>query len=97
MSAAELAFTEAWESGKRNELYHLFWTAKESLYKQYGLRALDFTDHISVSDISWNGYEGSAEGLIRKQQFSARYRLVFGKVDTDTPQSLIWAVSYDAA
>lgn len=96
MSAAELAFAEAWENDRRNELYHLFWTAKESLYKQYGLRALDFTDHISVSDVSWNGYEGSAAGHIRKHDFSAEYRVIFGKIETDTPQSLIWAVSYEA-
>ena len=81
MSAAELAFTESWQSDIRNELYHLYWTAKESLYKQYGLKALDFTDHISVSDIS----------------FAAEYRLVFGKIEADSDQSLIWAVSYEAA
>ena len=97
MAAAELSYTESWQSDIRNELYHLYWTAKESLYKQYGLKALDFTDHISVSDISWNGFEGSAKGGIRKGSFAAEYRLVFGKIETDSDQSLIWAVSYEAA
>lgn len=96
MSPSELAFAEAWEGDKRNELYHLFWTAKESLYKQYGLRALDFTDHIGISDVSWNGYEGTATGYIRKDNFAATYRLFFGKIDTESRQSLIWAVSYEA-
>lgn len=96
MSAAELALTESWQSDMRNELYHLYWTAKESLYKQYGLKALDFTDHISVSDINWNGFEGSATGNIRKGGFAAEYRLVFGKIEADSDQSLIWAVSYEA-
>lgn len=97
MSVTELACTEAWESDKRNELYHLFWTAKESLYKQYGIRALDFSEHIGISNINWDGYAGTATGVIRKNDFEATYRLIFGKMETDTLQSLIWAVSYEAA
>jgi phosphopantetheinyl transferase len=96
MSVGELAFTELWENDKRNELFHLYWTAKECLYKQYGIRALDFSEHIGISDINWNGYEGTATGNIRKENFSGEYRLVFGKVETDPGHSLVWAVSYEA-
>jgi phosphopantetheinyl transferase len=56
---------------------HLYWGAKEALYKAYGRRELDFKQHIIVQPFSFNGQEGTMEGRVEKGSFCAHYRLYF--------------------
>lgn len=56
---------------------HLYWGAKEALYKAYGRRELDFKQHIIVQPFSFNGQEGTMEGRVEKGNFCAHYRLYF--------------------
>lgn len=73
------------------EYYHLIWTAKESLYKSYGLKALDFRYEIFVRDMLWDGHSGKAHGYIEKGRFQQHYQLRFGKTVLEEG-ALIWAV-----
>lgn len=73
------------------ELFHLYWTAKESLYKTYGIRALDFRAHIFVRQLTWDGHAGAAMGTIQKDDFLQHYQLQFGRVDLEAG-ALVWAV-----
>ncbi|MEZ4926192.1 MAG: 4'-phosphopantetheinyl transferase superfamily protein [Saprospiraceae bacterium] len=75
----------------RFELYHLFWTAKESLYKAYGLKALDFRKHIRIRELMWDGNTGTAIGRIEKDNFWHNYQLKFGKEEKEK-DVLVWAV-----
>ncbi len=56
---------------------HLYWGAKEALYKAYGRRELDFKQHIFVEPFSFNGQEGAMDGRVEKGDFCAHYRLYF--------------------
>jgi 4'-phosphopantetheinyl transferase len=75
---------------QRFEYYHLYWTAKESLYKAYGIKALDFRKNIFIRQILWDGHTGAALGSIEKDDVQLAYRLRFGKVEFETG-ALIWA------
>lgn len=87
----EFDFIAGFQEPMRFELFHLFWTAKESLYKAYGLKALDFRNHIFVRNIEWDGNSGTANGSIEKNDFWHNYQLRFGKVELDAG-ALVWCV-----
>ncbi len=91
LGEAEFDFVAGFPEHVRFELYHLYWTAKECLYKAYGLKALDFRKHIFVEDVEWDGQTGTAKGIIEKNDFWHNYQLRFGKVELETG-GLIWAV-----
>lgn len=91
LGEAEFDFVAGFSESVRFELYHLYWTAKESLYKTYGLKALDFRKHIFVTDIEWDGQAGTANGIIEKNDFWHNYRLRFGKVALEKGD-VVWAV-----
>lgn len=78
-------------SGDHIALLHLFWTAKESLYKAYGLKALDFREHIRVDDIEWDGQGGQGRGAVEKAAFARNFQLFFGKT-IPGEASLFWAI-----
>ena len=91
LGEAEATFVAQFPESVRFELYHLFWTAKESLYKNYGIKALDFRKNIFVYALEWDGFSGQAKAGIEKNDFRQHYQLRFGKVDLDHG-ALIWAV-----
>ncbi len=91
LGEAEFDFVAKFPESVRFELYHLYWTAKESLYKTYGLKALDFRKNIFVEDVEWDGQTGKANGVIEKNDFWHNYQLRFGKLELETG-ALIWAV-----
>lgn len=59
---------------------HVLWGAKESLYKAYGRRQLDFCQHMVVGPVNGEGREGKVRGRVSKaayqQQFSITYQSV---------------------
>ncbi len=91
LGPSEADFVAGFSESLRFELYHLFWTAKESLYKTYGIKALDFRKNIFVNHVTWDGAAGSATGGIKKNDFRQHYQLRFGKVNLEAG-ALIWAV-----
>jgi phosphopantetheinyl transferase len=48
------------------EQLHVFWGAKEALYKAHGRRQLDFIEHIQVQPFSYQSPHGHTVGYIRK-------------------------------
>lgn len=73
---------------------HLMWTAKESLYKAYGKKGLDFRRHIFVRGLHWEGHSGTAQGSVEKDKLRLEFQLCFGK--TELPQDgtpLFWAIA----
>ncbi len=67
LSEEEFAFLNTFAADVRFDLQHVFWTAKESLYKAYGLRALDFRRHLYLEPFEWSGGKGETIGWIRQQ------------------------------
>lgn len=62
------------------EHLHVFWGAKEALYKAYGRRSLDFCKHLWVKPFSYHPHIGFAEGVVQKngyeKTFEIRYEIV---------------------
>ncbi len=65
---------------------HVFWCAKEALYKAYGRRALDFREHIFIEPFRLNPYGGACTGWVRKDGFEAQYWLTYRFLD----ESYVW-------
>lgn len=61
----------------RIEHLHLYWGAKEALYKAYGRRQLDFRAHIHISPFSFELTGGAFGGQIFKDDFQAAFRLQY--------------------
>ncbi len=74
------------------DLLHVFWTAKESLYKAYGLKALDFRAHLRVEPFEWKENRGEARGWVEKNDFSRAYQLQFEKIILPDSEELVWTV-----
>jgi len=74
------------------DLLHVFWTAKESLYKAYGLKALDFRAHLRVEPFEWKESRGVARGWVEKDDFRQAYRLQFEKISLPESGELVWTV-----
>ncbi|MEM6380149.1 MAG: 4'-phosphopantetheinyl transferase superfamily protein, partial [Bacteroidota bacterium] len=59
---------------------HVYWGAKEALYKAYGRRALDLCTHIQLHPFSYQTEQGKCKGIIQKedyqQAFQIRYQLL---------------------
>ncbi len=74
------------------DLLHVFWTAKESLYKAYGLKELDFRKNIFVENIQWDGQNGEGAGRVEKGDFRLAFQLIFSKIEVAEEGELIWAI-----
>ncbi len=75
-------------------LLHLFWTAKESLYKAYGLKQLDFRKNIFVQKIQWDGQTGHGIGRVEKGDFRQEFQLIFSKIVLPDEAELVTAVCH---
>jgi phosphopantetheinyl transferase len=66
---------------KKNELEHLhvFWGAKEALYKAYGKRELDFKKHIILSPFEYDLSVGKCFGKVEKDDFQANFEIFYEK------------------
>lgn len=56
---------------------HVFWGAKESLYKAYGRKELDFREHIHIKPFAINLGGGTCRGRVCKSDFEACYRIEY--------------------
>lgn len=67
---------------------HVYWGAKEALYKAYGRKELDLCHHIRVEPFAWQGPKGKSQALVAKgdyyQEFTIHYEL------RDTDFMLVW-------
>lgn len=69
------------ETATRLEHLHVYWGAKEALYKAYGRRQLDFKEHILIEPFTFNADKISFKGKIVKDEFEADYILHFEQLN----------------
>ncbi|GEM_PF-426402 len=96
LNEPEKSYVESRPKAEYLDLLHLFWTAKESLYKAYGLKELDFRKNIFVENIQWDGLIGEGTGRVEKGDSRLSFRLVFSKMEVFEGTELIWAVCEEA-
>jgi 4'-phosphopantetheinyl transferase len=74
------------------DILHIYWTAKEALYKAYGLKALDFKEHLHVDLDTWDGQTGGGTGTIAKGEFTRAFDLYLEKIqlpETDNEAAIV--------
>jgi phosphopantetheinyl transferase len=78
LSSSELEFLKGVPD--RIKCLHVFWGAKESLYKAYGRRELDFGQHLYIAPFEWGEGKGETLGWVKKekhlQSFEVHYQLL---------------------
>lgn len=62
------------------EQLHVYWGAKEALYKAYGKKKLEFREHIIIEPFEYDVSFGQCRGYVKKDEvhmvFDIRYRLI---------------------
>ncbi len=71
---------ESLEENVEIEQLHVYWGAKESLYKAYGKKQLEFRDHIFVTPFAYKE-QGTLKGKVIKEDFKADYSIFYEKVE----------------
>jgi len=71
---------ESLEATTRLEHLHVYWGAKEALYKSYGRRELDFKKHILIEPFKYDLEVGFCKGIVRKDDFEAQYIISYKKL-----------------
>lgn len=92
LNAEEARFVEKFPVHLQFDLFHVFWTAKESLYKAYGLKELDFRGHMHLDPFEWSGFATEATGHIRKMEIRQDYRLYIEKTELPDGGAFVWTV-----
>ena len=63
------------------EQLHLFWAAKEAMYKAHGRRQLDFRQHIITEPFEYlPGQPGVFKGTVFKDDFFGSYQLAYEQI-----------------
>jgi 4'-phosphopantetheinyl transferase len=75
----EFSFLQKRSPEHQYDLMHILWTAKEAMYKAYGLKALDFRRDMQVNEFSWDGYTATAKGFVRKSAVNLSFDLYIEK------------------
>lgn len=61
--------------------YHLFWGAKESMYKAYGKKELDFKTHMHVYPFKYFQEKIEFKGWLEKEKIAQQYLLHADKIE----------------
>jgi len=69
---------------KSIQALHIIWGAKESLYKAYGKRSLDFKKNILIKDIDLTNDSGEFYGSIKKGDYQKDFILTFNLFENFT-------------
>lgn len=72
---------ESLKTTTRIEHLHVYWGAKEALYKAYGRKALDFRKHILVEPFDYDLSKGQGRGQVKKGDFQANFNLYYEKIE----------------
>jgi phosphopantetheinyl transferase len=74
---------------RRIEHLHVYWGAKEALYKAYGRRRLDFCENLFVGPFPLEKSRGSTRGRIVKDAFQTVYRIHYA---IEAAYVLVWVM-----
>ncbi len=66
-------------AGNNIEKLIVYWACKESLYKIYGLKEVDFIQHLFVNDFELSN-EGDITGEIKMTGFNKKYKMHYQKL-----------------
>lgn len=66
---------------KRSEHLHVYWGAKEALYKAYGEKELHFKKNIIVEPFNYLGDEGVSHGTIVKDNLKRDFEIYYKKIE----------------
>lgn len=76
MRLEEAAFVQSQPEATRLDWLHFFWTAKESLYKAWGKKSLDFRAHIRVA-----AGPDTAHGFVEKDATRLTFQIFSEKIN----------------
>lgn len=65
------------QEDKMMEALHVIWGAKESLYKAYGKKRLDFKKHILIEGLDLSKNTGTFRGTISKDNYQKSFTITF--------------------
>jgi 4'-phosphopantetheinyl transferase len=63
--------------GARLEQLHVYWGAKESLFKAYGRREMNFREDLRVKPFEYQSQGGSCEALVVAKNYRGAFRVVY--------------------
>ncbi len=63
------------------EKLHILWGAKESLYKAYGRKKVEFKEHLAIDNFKWDGFTSQFQGKINIDQHSSIHNLYAMEID----------------
>ena len=69
------------DSAHQEESYHIFWGAKECMYKAYGLREIDFKEHMHLYPFQYYMPQLEIKGWLRKNNIKQDYDIYVDKID----------------
>lgn len=81
---------ESLQPDTRLEHLHVYWGAKEALYKAHGRRQLDFKEHIFVHPFQYDVTNGQCSGYIQKEDEFIPFQIYYELVNED--YMLVYAV-----
>jgi phosphopantetheinyl transferase (holo-ACP synthase) len=65
----------------RLEHLHVYWGAKEALFKAYGKKELDFKKNIIVEPFIYKNTEGVTSGVVVKDDFKKSFNIYYKKIE----------------
>ncbi len=82
MNAEEWKLMETLDPSQHIEYMHIIWGAKESLFKAYGKKSVDFKKHINVKISEGEDLLTDFTAEFRKEDHQADYQLAAQKIDS---------------
>lgn len=70
---------------------HVYWGAKEALYKAYGRKELDFCQHIIIEPFTWQGGKGQCAGFVHKGAYYEKFDIHYELLEED--YMLVWCTA----
>lgn len=74
-------------------MLHLIWGAKESIYKAYGKRNIDFRDHMTIDLNNFTSASRKVDAFLKKETIDNNYTINYTLVDEEF--ILVWAEKVD--
>ncbi len=75
INETEFAFIQIRSAEHQYDMMHILWTAKEAMYKAYGLKALDFRRDMLLNNFSWDGHSAKTQGFVCKGNIELSFDL----------------------
>ncbi len=71
----------------RIEQLHVYWGAKEALYKAYGRKKIDFKQHLCVKPFKYDLSSGRTTAVLKKEDLKLHFDVFYKKIES---YILVW-------